>query len=752
MLLEPPELDRLDPRVIMMERRRDGLLKRYESGSKMTAAELDELRSLLGHELPGDERLKLDAIEPKKTNAKEKSTPVVVEAETEYLPPPPPPLTDEEKARQALAIERFQRVRSPHLSRVVECFKRTVFPPVVEWLTQNITLPREMSPVNPGRFSTTGRRYQNEILECWHPESGINILDMVAGTQIMKTFGGVMGVVYRMKHKPWPALIMGPNRDWTKAEWAKSRLIPLINSNPLLAAEKTGNPDDFTATLMQLRRQTLKLIGSKSPTQIGGMSAGIVCVDEAFKLKKQHSDDAPDAHPLLLAWERSKDFRRVGYFHYMSGSPTSPNHPAWEQCEAGDMRRLHVPCPHCGEWFPFDLPSPDELDEYYNLIGKPTQGDYRSLIWDTSARDITGRWNEDRVAASTRYICPHNGCEIKEQHRIAQLESATSKAHNPYAAANHRSYIIPSFYAPSITFAAMATEFLKASSKPGALENYRNGWLAKTWLQVKASIGEALVLKCKGSHARKTIPSMPSVLVFTADPGGTRKGTNWMVTAIMPNADLVVIDWGVVGSPREFLNAAFLSGLSYPLSGTAQMLRPQHGYIDARYDTELVYAICVASGGFYTPTMGSGAKQGGWWERTEGTTAMKVIGYSDHQAKLALYVESIFNSHRPTVSLFDSPNPRVVLPDDPYTGSSGINTAWMDNPESYAALVAGLSGQKLVEANGEEVFKKVPNDDYGDCLKLAKIVSWIANLLTTSRFTPSDQAPPSGRDYDLHRP
>mgnify|MGYP003333423039 CR=1 FL=1 len=54
-------------------------------------------------------------------------------------------------------------------------------------------------------------------------------------------------------------------------------------------------------------------------------------------------------------------------------------------------------------------------------------------------------------------------------------------------------------------------------------------------------------------------------------------------------------------------------------------------------------------------------------------------------------------------------------------------SAARDNPESFQALVAGLSGQKLIDVNGDRVWKKLPRDHYGDTLKQALIVSWISS-------------------------
>lgn len=626
---------------------------------------------------------------------------------------------------------------SARLRELLHCFKPRPVPSVCDWLRKEISLPEQMARRNPGRFSTVGRRFMEPVLECWHPDSGINQLDFAAGTQIAKTTIGCLGIAYRLHHHAWPVMIMGPAARWTEREIGQLRLIPLIDFNPTLSALKPDNPDHFTHAMLQMRTAPVVLTGANSPTAIAGFSGGIIWVEEAAKIKRIEHEESPDAHPIKNAFERSKDFRDVDYFHYMSCTPTSPVHPFWISIEEGSQTRFHVPCPHCGEWFPMDLPGPGDMEDYSKLIGKELPKDYRALQWDQSARDATGAWDKDKVAASTKYICPHNHCPISEESRMTMLDQAEQRHHNTYASKNHRSYIVPSFYSPRITYADFALEFLKTQSQLIiGMESFYNSWRATTWELIKKNLKEDVILKLKGTHQRRTIPARPALLVLTADPGDT-SGTHWMVTAIMPDASLVVIDWGVLVKPEQLLANTFRASLAYPLAGTSEILRPTHAYPDCGYDTELIYSLSAASNGSMTPMKGAATRVGTWWESdVKSHPGLKRIDYCDHQAKMQLYAFSIF----------DRVGPAVVLPYDPYTGSAGINTAATDDPSSYAALIAGLSGQKLIDVNGEMVFKKILRDHYGDCLKQAKIVSWLAQSIITHRF---DTTPPAGRTYDL---
>ena len=612
--------------------------------------------------------------------------------------------------------------------------KRT--PGVVEFL-RTLNLPKKMAPRSSGPFNLIGRRFMGPILECWSPTSGINTCTYAGAAQGGgKSTIGALGSAYRIKHNPLPEMIMGPSAKWAEREISKTRLMPLIDENPVLAAQKPPNLDLYTAANMDMQGAPIIVTGANSPTAIAGFSAGIVWIDEAAKIQKIEHEDAPDAHPIKNALERTKDFAELA-FHYLSCTPTASHHPFWLSFEDGSQEFMHVECPHCRGRFPFDLPSEKEVEAYGRTIGVTLPKEYRSLVWDQDARDATGIWSKDKVAASTRYICPHNGCEIHENDRLPMLETVEPVANNIFAAKNNRSFSVSSFYSPRITFGRMATEFLTASQDFFGMEAFLNSWMAKTFEKIKKDVKEDVVLRLKGTHARRTIPSQPALLVLTADPG--ELATHWMVTAIMPNADLIIIDWGTVMSVETLLDPTFLRSLIYPITdGRGLSIRPQRGYIDSGYTTERVYSVCMASHGVFWPTKGAPTRVGAWSKAVPSShPQIELYTYSDYQAKSELYGSRIAEQR----------GSKIILPTDPYKGSEGnLGTIMEIDPAGYPALVHGLSGQKLIMAGQDDVWKKIPWDHYGDCLKIALIASWIGNTLLTQRLQPE----PQGRTYDLH--
>lgn len=582
-------------------------------------------------------------------------------------------------------------------AEIISLFELRPRTAVVPWLEANISLPAKMAPNSAGPFRTALRPFQRPILECWNPDSGVNHCGVSAGVQIAKTTMLVLGISYRICNSPLPALIVGSSKDWTKTEISEKRLIPLIDENPILAAEKPANTDQYRAMSLAMAGAGINLVGGNSPGALSGGSYGIVAIDEASKLAHQGSDQVPEAHPFMLAEKRTDGFGALE-FHYRSSTPNSPTHPFWQYILSGDQTRFHCECPHCRNWFYLDMIGrPEDRDEYTENIGIHIPSHYRSVIWSPDAREKTGQWNETKVLQTATYICPHNGCEVREIHKQPMVDACEEKRHNTLAASNRRSFILPSFYSPTMSIGRMAWAFLESQKDFFGLQDYYNSRLARPWIDAACSVKEEIVRRCiRSDYGRASLPFRPRLLVITADPGEAL--THWEVTAIDEAGNLAVVDWGTLLSSRELIGAEFLKHRLYTVPGTGEKIVPHIGYIDSGYLTETQYDICQASGGFYWPTKGSDAKHGSVNEtRAASRPDLRLYTYSDKQAKDDLYQNRIARLT----------TPGFFIPAD-----------------ADASLLLGHSGQ--MKDKTTEEWKRVPNDHFGDCSKLALIALWIA--------------------------
>lgn len=616
---------------------------------------------------------------------------------------------------------------------IMELFMMQSRQAVVPWLEQNIVLPPKMAPNSSGPFRTALRPFQRPILECWNPDNGINHCGVSAGVQIAKTTMLVLGLGYRIRNSPLPALVVGSSNNWTKIEISEKRLQPLIDENPILAAEKPLNSDQYRTMSMAMAGGMINLVGGNSPGALSGGSYGIVAIDEASKLIHQGSDQAPEAHPFHLAAKRTDGFGALE-FHYRSSTPNSPSHPFWHYILAGDQTRFHMPCPHCGEWFYFDfIGRTEDREEYEKNLGITLPNDYRSLTWSPDAKQNDGTWNETKVRETTTYICPHNGCEIREIHKQGMVDRCEEKRHNPTAAANRRTFIIPSFYSPTMSLGGMSWAFLESLADFFGLQDYYNSRLARPWQEQLANVKTDDVRKLRDAsdYRRGIIPRTPLALIAGADIGDYK--CEWVVGAIFDNDEIAVVDWGTVLTPEDLIAAS--QQWKYQVANTDTVLRPERGLVDAKDQTVRVYNMCQASASvtatrtpFWWPASGSDSRTGSWGFTPLKTHNLDRYTFNTFQFKKELYINLIQKQKAP----------RFYLPRD-----------------ADESLIEGLSGQQLISVKGVEEFKRLPNDHYGDCclrLLLARIIIRAERGHGAPDRPPEPDTPePTGRPYTLHK-
>jgi hypothetical protein len=582
----------------------------------------------------------------------------------------------------------------PHV-RACLSFSRP--PGVVEWLEKTpIVLPASMSPRQPGPFRVAARPQMGPILECFHPNSGVRNLTVAGASQLFKTTVGTLATAYLIKHAPGPMLVVGPSEDWTAKEIGQKRLRALIDENHTLRIEKPFDKDLYKALHLGMTSMPIDLVGANSPTGLAGSTRRYVWIEEAAKIRQLKHEAAPESHPINLAKERTKDFAGMELC-YESSTPNSPHHLFWQGFLKGDQTIFPVKCRHCGEYFPFEWIYKQNRDKIAREFYAKTPEDYTSVIWPAAARQPDGSWDQEMVKRDAKFICPHNGCEITNEDKMAMLPHFEQHRQNPHAPDDTRSFRIPSFYSPRVTFGDMVIKFLaRGDLFTSGLQNFFNSWCAWIWEELEYNIKEAAILKLRGTHARGVLPSKPDLLLFTSDPG--EHATHWMVTAIMKSGQAIVIDWGTVNRPEDLLDPAFKAKLSYPISGTDKRMSPHLGYVDSKFRPETIYAICKASNGWLWPTRGQDAKSSTWNESAPASHPdLKVYRYSDQLAKDELYGARIALGQ----------DPGIVLPVD-----------------ADADLILGLAGQQKDAQTGH--WKELLNDHYGDTLKLAIIGFWIA--------------------------
>ena len=130
-------------------------------------------------------------------------------------------------------------------------------------------------------------------------------------------------------------------------------------------------------------------------------------------------------------------------------------------------------------------------------------------------------------------------------------------------------------------------------------------------------------------------------------------------------------------------------------------MRPDFGLIDSGDWAQKVYDECYKYYGKLWPTKGSGANFGSWnVSEVKSHPGLELYLYVDRTAKMELYAGRIQKGAAPALH----------LPED-----------------ADQDLLAGLSGQQLEKPRGGGLaqWRKLPNDHYGDCVKIGQVSWWV---------------------------
>lgn len=409
-----------------------------------------------------------------------------------------PPIADVPRVREAWAIPRRA---TP-----------------AEWAAEHRVLGEKDSS-EPGRWSNLRTPYLVEPMNaCADPEITDVVWMKAAQVGASEAVRNVVG--YWIDQDPGPVLAVMPDQA-SAEEILAEKLAPLIRATPALAKHLTDRAHDVGKRKILLDNCEIHAGWAGSPQSLATRPKRYVINDEADKYPTW---SGKESDPIALGAKRTTTFGHRAK-RLILGTPTIRSAPIWQAWEASPIkRRLHVPCPACGEYAPMAF---SQVRWPQGLPG---------------SRAEQGAAIEDGDLAW--YECPKAKCGAK----IHEKQRRTMVARGVWAADDHElvepdgkrvgrapksrkvAYHIPALLSPWVSWSMMAGEFIAAIGNESRMMDWRNSRLGEPYeVRAAAVKRDAFDEKIGAGHKPGLVPPWAGMLLSTADT--QKDGWWWTVRA-----------------------------------------------------------------------------------------------------------------------------------------------------------------------------------------------------------------------------
>lgn len=382
--------------------------------------------------------------------------------------------------------------------------------PIDQWAEQNLSLSGRLT-LQPGPLRLDRTPYVRGPLRAAQMSRYSQLmLDWAA--QTAKTLVLEILMAHDVDQSPCEAMYAGPNRKFTHTR-STLHLQPFFRDCPILRSHITPRKSDMQTFLYSFDTMTLRLTWSGSPAGVAGEPVQKVYRDESAKWKSRDKDEA---HPYNLIARRILSFDVFGRLVDAS-TPSTKEHPFWQDFSRSTWHRYWVPCPHCGKPGQVaDVPLLVTDCDVAELNRKLAAAGYQVLTWG-QFRGFTGERDPEKIKAVTYYECEH--CKKAIDHsRILQMTLAGKWVpQNPTSSC--AGFQLPSWYRnlSTTSFGAVAKRFIEAQGFPEQLRDVINSDFAEPFEDVGQAKTEKEILSHKRDYAPDTLPFIPLGIFLTAD-------------------------------------------------------------------------------------------------------------------------------------------------------------------------------------------------------------------------------------------
>jgi phage terminase large subunit GpA-like protein len=347
----------------------------------------------------------------------------------------------------------------------------------------------------PGPWETSHVPFMRDVMDAFSIDC-VEEIWLIKPTQSGGTESILNMLLYAILQDPGPAMIVEPTENLAD-EVSRDRIDAMIEGCEHLKEVKTSDPDDLTKRKKTFSTMALYLAWSNSPSSLASRPIRYALFDEVNKYAKFSGEEA---NPLSLGKERTNTFIFTRKLIYISTPTTDAGYitRGEESCEA--RFRYHVPCPHCGHRQVLIFEQV-QFSEFKDDVKKVEEFSFYGC------EDCKGKIFNDAKTAMVRngrWIDLNSGLEFAEC--IRQIRP------------KRLGFQINRLYSPWHTFGMVAREFLESKDYPEKLMNWRNSWMAESWVERYETKSEKEILENTVDIEPFTCPLGTIALTAGIDP------------------------------------------------------------------------------------------------------------------------------------------------------------------------------------------------------------------------------------------
>jgi phage terminase large subunit GpA-like protein len=377
-----------------------------------------------------------------------------------------------------------------------------------KWAAQHLTVPD--GPQAGSLFDLSLAPYLAQPLDMIGPDSGVNEIAVMKSAQTGFTLLLLAALGFLIDRAPGQIMVLMPTSKAVE-DLVRVKLDPSIRASPRLRRkvepQTSRGSGGSTTYSKRFPGGSITLAISTSAADLRSKTVRVLLRDE---IDQYPNDLDGQGSPLnisdgrLLSFLASGDWRKIDI-----STPTIKGSSKIEgRYEAGDQRRWHVPCPHCGGEFVFEFGANFRFERTFPYKAHYVAPCCGSIIEAHEKQDIVarGRW----VATATR----------------------------PGA---FPSYHLDSLTSPFAPWDKIAAEFVSAGDDPQKLKTFHNLWLGLPYeIRGDAPDYARLMERREEGLPRGHVPARGLLLVAAADV--QMRGIWVSILAFAPNRESWVVD------------------------------------------------------------------------------------------------------------------------------------------------------------------------------------------------------------------